>query len=354
MTANRGLFVRNLGAVGTTPIEGRLVMASLVAENSPGNPRNGLLDQKATTVVSGTASMTYSVGPCNVVVNRAAGEGAYIFSLTGTTTVATTAAPGTGSRWDLIYVKQNDPDKGDASNTAVLAVLQGTSSTGTPTKPTASLPAGAYVLAEARVYSGATATNGAQVTITQTWRYTALRGAPVPVRSTTERDEITPAAGYLVKRLDIDNNATEFYTGSAWQLFNAPQVAKLTGGAIAYPANTLWGPGTLTLDSAGSKNPTFIASTGSDGFTVSEPGVYMVTWMTLGTGSVSAGWTAIKNNDESVTWTEHGFGSGMTSWNVTTFGLVYAPTPNYFIRFRARILSSYNTTGSTVYVAKIS
>lgn len=216
MTANRGLFVRNVGTTGTTPIEGRLVLASLVAENSPGNPRNGLLDQKATTVVSGTATMTYSVAPCTVIVNRAAGEGVYMFTLTGTSTVATTNAPGTGSRWDLIYVKQNDPDKGDATNTAVLAVLQGTASTGTPTKPYATLPAGAYILAEAQVSAGATATNGGSVAISQVWRYTALRGAPIPVRSTTERDEITGQTGLLVKRLDFGPAYIESYNGSAW------------------------------------------------------------------------------------------------------------------------------------------
>lgn len=215
MTANRGLFIRNNGTVGTTPIEGRLALAGLVFENSPGNPRSGLLDPTTPTVVSGTANMSYDVAPITPVINRAAGEGVYIFTLTGTSNVPTTAAPLVGSRYDLIYVKQNDLDKGDADNTAVVSVLQGTPST-SPTKPYASLPAGAYVLAEALVNSGASATNGAEVTITPVWKYTVLRGAPLPIRNLTERDEITGVAGMTLIRLDCDNWRQE-HDGTGWK-----------------------------------------------------------------------------------------------------------------------------------------
>jgi hypothetical protein len=218
MTANRGLFVRNNGNVGTTPIEGRLVLASMLAENAPGVPRQGLLDQKVATLVTGAADWSYNIGPCTPVLNRATNEGVYLFTLTGTTNVATTAAPGTGSRWDLVYVKQNDLDKGDSVNTAVVGVVQGVAAASSPTKPTASLPTGAYVLAEVLVAAGATSTNHANVTITQTWRYTALRGAPVPVRNTTERAEITPSLWSEIARLDWSANgfAREMWNGTAW------------------------------------------------------------------------------------------------------------------------------------------
>ncbi|UDL14626.1 minor tail protein [Arthrobacter phage KeAlii] len=215
MTANRGLFIRNVGSVGTTPIEGRLALAGLVFENSPGNPRSGLLDQRATTVVSGTANMSYDVAPCTPVISRAAGEGVYVFTLTGTSNVPTTAAPATGSRYDLIYVKQNDVDKGDPDNNAIVSVLQGTAAA-SPTKPYASLPDGAYVLAEALVQSGATATNTASVTITQVWKYTVLRGTPLPVRNKAERDEITGARGMEIIRLDTDD-WTQTHDGTGWK-----------------------------------------------------------------------------------------------------------------------------------------
>ncbi|UYL87625.1 minor tail protein [Arthrobacter phage VResidence] len=215
MTANRGLFVRNSGAVGTTPIEGRLVLAAMVAENAPGVPRQGLLDQRNPTPVTGHTNMSYNVGPLTVVTNRATNEGVYMFTLTGTTNVATTAAPGSNSRYDLIYVKQNDPDKGDTGNTATLAVLQGTAAA-SPSKPYGSLPAGAYVLAEALVQTGATATNGANVTITQVWKHTALRGVPIPIRNVAERDEITGALGMELIRLDCEN-WKQIHDGTGWK-----------------------------------------------------------------------------------------------------------------------------------------
>ncbi|KUM41192.1 hypothetical protein [Arthrobacter sp. EPSL27] len=301
MTANRGLFVRNNGAVGTTPIEGRLVLGSLVAENSPGVPRQGLLDQRNATPVTGTANMSYNVAAITPVLNRATNEGVYMFTLTGTTNVATTAAPGTGSRYDLIYVKQNDLDKGDATNTAVLAVLQGTASTGTPTKPYASLPAGAYVLAEALVNSGATATNGAQVTITQVWRYTALRGAPIPVRNKTERDEITPGAlavGVSIRRLDVSlptMDAIERWDGSKWTLpfayaeFNAS--FDIAGGLVN------WDVGPLTQDNSKTWNNTFASSAGalSGAINILENGLYSVTFMSLPNGSPGRAALLLKN-----------------------------------------------------------
>lgn len=220
MTVNRGLYVRNNGSVGTTPTEARLVQAAMIIETVAGTPRQGLLHQVDTNVVTGTANMSYNVSAITPVITRAANEGVYIMTLTGTNNVATTAAPGSGSRYDLIYVKQNDIDKGDADNAPVLAVQNGTASAGTPTKPYADLPAGAYVLAEAQVFSGATATNGGSVTITQVWNYTALRGAPVKVRSAIERDVFT-VVGTEVIRLDAANRH-EFWDGTNWKIGPEP------------------------------------------------------------------------------------------------------------------------------------
>ena len=351
MTANRGLFVRNLGTVGTTPIEGRLVMASLVAENSPGVPRNGLLDQRATTVVSGTASMTYSVAPCNVVVNRAAGEGVYMFNLTGTSTIATTNAPGTGSRWDLVYVKQNDPDKGDATNTAVLAVHQGTASTGTPTKPYATLPAGAYVLAEAQVSAGATATNGAQVAIAQVWRHTALRGAPIPVRNATERAEITPGAlavGVTVRRLDVsmpNMDAVERWTGSAWAVpwayaeFNS--AFDIAGGQVN------WDVGPFTQDNSKTWNNTFASSAGAlnGAINILENGLYSVTFLTLPNTTPGNSALLLKNGS-SQTYASS-FTNG-TAWEMTGTFTRYLTAGSYIRGVLVQQSSTRNDTTASI------
>lgn len=215
MTAYRGLYVPlTADGTGTTPLEARLALAATIAQNSPGVPRAGLLFQGNNNVVAGTGNMSYNVAPCSPVIVRSANDGVYTMALVGTTNIITTAAPASGSRWDLIFVKQNDVSRGDGDNAPVLGVVQGIAAS-TPAKPYASVPEGAYVLAEAEVKVGATATNGAQVTITQMWRHTAMRGAPIPVRNTTERGEITAYTGAKIIRLD-QRAIEQVYTGSEW------------------------------------------------------------------------------------------------------------------------------------------
>lgn len=189
MTANRGLFVRNIGAIGTSPAEGRLALAGLFEQQTPGVPRSGLLNFRSRIAVTGTAGLRYDVQPMTVVISRAANEGVYLFTLTGVTSV-TTSAPAAGARFDLIYVKQNDPDKGDADNAAIVGVVQGTPAA-SPEKPYGLLPAGALVLAEARVPAGTTATNAASVQLAQVFPQTAYAGEPVPVRSKAEQLTLT-------------------------------------------------------------------------------------------------------------------------------------------------------------------
>lgn len=219
MAVNRGLFVRATGTaptkVGTTPLESRLALAALVAENAPGAPRSGIMAQSAdnpqTVVAASASSMVYNVAPFEAVINRTASEGVYIVTGTGTTNVATDPSPGTGSRWDIIYVKQNDTDKGDANNLAVLDVAKGTAAT-SPTKP--GIPTGAMALAEARIYAGTTAASGGSNTLTQLHNWTAARGAPIPVKSLADRQTITaPQVGQAVIRLDCEG-FVQRYTNS--------------------------------------------------------------------------------------------------------------------------------------------
>lgn len=214
MTVNRGLAVRQNGAIGVTPLEHRLSMAGLFAQNSPGVPRQGLLEAPSATIVSGASGWTYNVAANHPVIVRATSDGVYLPTFTGSTSIACSVAPGTGFRYDLVWVKQNDIDKGDPDNLATLGVTEGAASA-SPAKPYASVPAGAYVLAESLVGAGATGTNHASVTITQVWRHTVARGAPIPVRDATELAEITGFNGAQVVRLDKGNRVDTFNNG-AW------------------------------------------------------------------------------------------------------------------------------------------
>lgn len=213
MTVNRGLWVPiNTGNVGTTDLEARLADNALFESNNGTDARSGLLNPQTPAVVTGTANMSYNLAAVNPVINRAAAEGVYRFSATGVTNLATTAAPAANSRIDVIWVKQNDQTKADANNFATAGVAQG-GAAASPTAP--AIPAGAMEVARATVGANITATTAAS--ITQTFRYTSLRGTPTPVRSTLERTEITsPRVGQLVKRLDLAGTPVEEWNGSAW------------------------------------------------------------------------------------------------------------------------------------------
>lgn len=216
MAVNRGWGVRENGAIGTTAKEFRLSLAGLFAETTPGVPRSGLLEPTTGTIVTGTGGWTYSVAACNPVINRTAAEGVYMPTLAGATlTGAVSAAPGTGFRYDLIWVKQNDTDKGDPDNLALIGVTEGAPSP-SPAKPYGTVPAGALVLAESLIAAGATSTSHANVTITQVFPYAALRGTPIPVRTVTERDVLTAVDGDQVRRLDLDD-MIETRQNGAWE-----------------------------------------------------------------------------------------------------------------------------------------
>ncbi|AZF97658.1 minor tail protein [Arthrobacter phage CallieOMalley] len=221
MTTKRGLFVPLNGTAGTTPIEARLALGGTLIENAPGVPRSGVLDNSKTALVYGSgASLTHIIDPAHFVIHRTQGEGAYTFANEGPQTLAATAAPGSNSRVDLIWVKQNDTTKGDADNLAVAGQTVGTASA-TPTGNYAGVPAGALVLAEALIEVGDTLGN--QISYTQVFKYTATRGSLIKVRDKADRDTITsPSLGQQVLRMDRNNHVQQ-WNGTAWKYISAPE-----------------------------------------------------------------------------------------------------------------------------------
>lgn len=292
MTINRGLFVKQNGDEGTTPIDARRALAGLFAENAPGAPRTGLLEPATTSVVTGTANMSYNVSAFQAVVQRAATEGVYLFSGTGVTNVPTTAAPGTDKRYDLIWIKQNDIEKSDVlggvvDNSAIVGVVQG-SVAAAPAKPYVGVPDGAYVIAEALVSAGSTATNQGTVTISQTWRYAALKGAPIWVRGTTERAEITPYVGLRVHRLD--NGLYERWNGTTWVAeADTLNFALFTTVQGSVPSGAVWGPGMPSKDVARSINADFVTFSENDWLSVNRPGIYTIDLMVEMVGGFGPG-----------------------------------------------------------------
>lgn len=132
----------------------------------------GVLPGAASPLVTGNADWTYTVGAAGFVTRRSASDGVHLLGNDGPTTVATTAAPGTGSRIDVVWVRQrSNGENGDTTSVPDFGVTQGTAS-GSPVKP--SIPTGALELATATVAAGNA--NTAAATITQS-------AAPARVRS---------------------------------------------------------------------------------------------------------------------------------------------------------------------------
>src|SRR5690606_40520275 len=119
-----GLFVRKDDNKGTTPNDARLALAGMFS--SIGVLTGG--------TVSGTAGWAYSVGAFTVVSQRDASDGVVLFSNDSAEEVATTAAPGTGARIDVIYALHHDVDNADADSAPVLAVASSAAS-GSPVAP---------------------------------------------------------------------------------------------------------------------------------------------------------------------------------------------------------------------------
>jgi hypothetical protein len=260
VTARDPLFVPDV----TSPTDARLALSGLMAPDSGGVAvRAGAFYGPSVFNVTGMAAMSYSVAGGVAVVTRGASVGPYIGANDGAFTVATTAAPGSGSRYDLIYIKFPDEEQGDPDSLAVFGVVQGTAG-GSPTIPTGSLPTGAVAIATALVPSGTTQTDTG-VTINKMIPYTVARGAPVPVRTQAERDAMTAYEGLVVRRLD--NGLDNHYVDGGWEVFGAVTVhgqsapMKLKSGSTVA---TTSGAGQVEIDT-GLTSLSIVLATNGDG-----------------------------------------------------------------------------------------
>lgn len=212
-----GLFVH--GGV-TDAQKARLALAGLLALQGTGlDVRTGVLHGPGTsTLITGTAAtapMTVQVAAHDAILSRGVANGPYLMPTETVQTVNIAAAPGSGTRVDVVYEKQQDntagvPTPDAAAPTPIYGVVQGTVGAGKP----ALTIVGALELGTVTVSAGATATNGANVTIANTARQTVPRGAPIPVTSAAERDALTQFDGLIVNRLDLDR--LERSNGTTW------------------------------------------------------------------------------------------------------------------------------------------
>jgi len=218
MTALKGLGTYGNGVGVTTPLDHKMADAGLISKTALNAVRPGLFWGGTATIVSGTAGMSYSVAAYNCVTTRGATAGVVLGGNDGTLSVATTAAPGSNSRYDVVYHWHREFSLDGTDSNPVIGVVQGDSAA-SPTVPSLAAFPGAIELARILVPAGVTATNTG-TTITQTAPFTAVDGGKIVVRTTTERDAIvTPKADD--KTYCLADLITYRYNGSAWKAWES-------------------------------------------------------------------------------------------------------------------------------------
>lgn len=234
----------------TTALDGRLLEQGLVVKNVGDVPRAGLLYGDVSPVKS-TSSMNVSIADQAVfALSRGNNDGVNIVTNVGLATVTLASAPSSNSRYDLIYVKHNDTEKGDANSNPVFDKVTGTAAA-SPTIP--ALPVGAMALATVLVPAGVTATNASGVVITNNVPGTALLGSPIRYRSTAEM--ISDATVAVEGSLAYVKGGGDYYLrGGVWRRVDATPYVR-----VVQPNGTSITSGT-TPQTLGGSGPTWETS----------------------------------------------------------------------------------------------
>jgi hypothetical protein len=211
MTATKALGTYGNAVGVVTPADHKAAQSGLIAKTALNAVRPGLFWGGNASVIVGKANMSYDVIAFTAALSRGATSGTVLLSNDGTLNVATTAAPGSNSRIDIIYVWAREYSLDGVDSNPVIGVAQGTAAA-SPTAPSLASFPGAIEIGRATVGAGITATTSA--TITQTAPFTAMDGGRIPFRNTTERDAGTYVEGQLGWL--IDTNILQVYSGSAW------------------------------------------------------------------------------------------------------------------------------------------
>lgn len=271
MPTFRNPFTRKDATRGSAPVDGRLALAGLVTPAGDLGVTPGVISGLSVSGRSSAPVWAYSVSSGHAVTTRGATDGASLIGLDGATNTPTvSAAPATGSRWDLIWIRQRDVENGDPDSNCVLDVTSGTPG-GSPSKPYGSVPAGALVLAEAQVFAGASNTADPLVIITRVGARVAARGGIAPVASVAQRDA-SAASGSAANPVYLDLDGAVYRADGSSLIPLGAGAAFLTAvRSASFPmgSNSVL----YILGGAGSSTPVFGTPTADTALTFSG-GVY--------------------------------------------------------------------------------
>lgn len=237
MTAFKGLGTYGNAVGVVTPADHKQDNSGLVVKTSGNTVRSGLFWGGTATIVSGKANMSYDVAAYTCATSRGATSGTVFGGNDGTFNVVTTAAPGSNSRYDVVYHWHREYSLDGTDSNPVIGVIQGTAAA-SPTIPSLSAFPGAIALATILVPAGVTATNTG-TTIAQVAPFTAVDGGAVRVRNSTELAAYTPMDGAYA--LQLDTGLSSKRVAGAWKGWNSdwisftPTISGLTVGNGTFP-----------------------------------------------------------------------------------------------------------------------
>ncbi|WP_422389943.1 hypothetical protein [Arthrobacter sp. N1] len=265
---------------------------------SAGVPRTGLLDVRGMGVSLSGTTVRVDAGPC--IIGSA--KGGYLTGTDALTTIrALTASDATNPRLDRVVLEVLDPDNGIAggNRTGQLRVIDGVAAAipGLPVQPALSIHLG-QILVPA---------NGGAPAVTVNPPLTAAEGAPIPVRSKSERDALPKWGGLMVQRIDL-GWAIELWDGAKWTLPSAtPHLSLRVSQSTFSTPNVPWGMGTIAQLTNGVQPATRQADQFTfpfnDRVAVAQAGVYTAHYVVDFFGSdgvtpkASTGWIQISENN---------------------------------------------------------
>ena len=335
MVARSGMFVAPLAGsppIGMSPTDGRIAFSALIGTTAQ-LASGGAVTQSASIMAITVAPAVWQLPD----VSNATGTSTFL-SATDQFTVTPAAGPATGSRVDLIVVKQNNVENSDADSRVNVVLVAGTA--GAPGVAPA-VPTGAYLYATVNV--PATVTNSAACTIVIP-RPTTF--APLPIKSTTFAllNTVTGVNGqHATVTADASpaNNIDWVWLGAGpWQPASGP----FPGGSVIRTGTAgSFGAGVWTYVGATAlwavDQPTQGITVANGQFTATLAGLYDVEGGIQLDSSVGL-WLAIKKNDTGAS------GTGAIA-GTTVSG--FAGTTSATLRRRVR-LAVGDTVGMGLYV----
>jgi len=335
---------------GTGALDARQMDAARVIRNPDNTIRTGQLfgDSGA---LQPTSSMTIRfLGDTSWVLSRGKSDGAVILSNVGDVTVSLDAAPSANSRYDAIYLRQNDTERGDPNSTPIVDKVTGVAAV-SPVVP--AVPTGALLLGTVLVPAGAAASNASGVVISNTAQQTAINGSPIRYRSITAMNADAPNVidGY---QAFVKGAGIFFLRGNQWIRIDADTfvvVQQQQGSTFSAGSGTTAGTLGGTAPSYQSSDTT-IFPVRQDGVIgpVAVAGWYeiigQVTWTTNSSGER---YVEITKNDDSLTpqAADRRPASGPTNQNVSTY--MYCDAGDYI-----KLKGWQNSGSSLFYLTRLS